>query len=211
MASLYLHIPFCERKCIYCDFYSVETLSHTDAFLSALRTEIDQYASYAGEEEVRTVYLGGGTPSLLAPVQMEGIIAALRRIFRISPGAEVTVEVNPGTATREKFADYRRLGVNRLSIGIQSFHEQELRFLGRIHDSAQAVRCVEDARAAGFDNVSIDLVYSLPGQSAEAWLDNLRRAVDLAPAHVSAYSLIVEDNTPLSRMVATKIVTPNRC
>jgi oxygen-independent coproporphyrinogen-3 oxidase len=209
VSSLYLHIPFCERKCIYCDFYSVETLSQTLPFLSALRAEIDLYASYAGEEEVKSMYFGGGTPSLLDPDQIEAILGQLQSLFRISHGAEVTVETNPGTVTRQKLLAYRRLGVNRLSIGIQSFHERDLQFLGRIHNSDQAVRCISDARAAGFDNVSIDLIYSLPGQTPDAWHDNLRRAVEFEPEHVSAYTLIVEDNTPLAHMVATGLVTPN--
>ena len=140
---------------------------------------------------------------------MEAILSQLHTSFQIRRDAEVTVEANPGTVTREKLAAYRRLGVNRLSIGVQSFREDDLRFLGRIHESAEAVRCIEDARAAGFENISIDLIYSLPGQSADAWRENLRRAVDLSPEHLSAYSLIVEENTPLARMVASGIVSPN--
>jgi len=182
---------------------------HADLFLSALQTEIDQYRPFASREEVESVYFGGGTPSLLEPSQLEAILAHLHRVFRISVGVEVTVEANPGTVERDKLAAYRHLGVNRLSLGIQSFHEQDLRFLGRIHDSVQAMRCVEDARAAAFDNVSIDLIYSLPHQTTEAWRDNLRRAVDLSPDHISAYSLIVENNTPLARLVANRMVTPN--
>ncbi len=208
MASLYIHIPFCERKCVYCDFYSVESRSHLDEFLSALRGEIAMTSPGWGSHEFDTVYFGGGTPSLLEPDELGSLLALLRSSFRISPGAEVTVETNPGTVDRAKLAAYRSLGVNRLSIGLQSFHDDELRFLGRIHDVAASVRCVEDARGAGFANVSIDLIYSLPGQTRERWEESLRRAVELGPEHISAYSLIVEDGTPLARMVRSGLVTP---
>ena len=136
-------------------------------------------------------------------------MGALRRAFAIAPGAEITLETNPGTVTAGKLSAFRSLGINRLSIGIQSFDEEELRFLGRIHDGPGAVRCVEDARAAGFTNVSVDLIYSLPSQTRASWDATLSRALALGPDHVSAYSLIVEDGTPLARMVAAKLVSPN--
>ncbi len=207
MASLYLHIPFCERKCLYCDFYSIETVSGTGAFLEALAIEAEREGASC-REPVTTVYFGGGTPSLLEPSQLETLLARLHRSFVIAPGAEVTVEVNPGTVTREKLASYRSLGVNRLSIGVQSFRESELRFLGRIHDAGQAIRCVQDARLAGFDNLSIDLLYALPDQDEPQWISTLERAMGFDPEHVSAYSLIVEDQTPLASMVAGGRVRP---
>lgn len=203
MGSLYIHIPFCERKCVYCDFYSVESLHHTSEFLEALRAEIALAGTGAPDEEIGTVYFGGGTPSLLTPSQLESVLRALHATFRISPHAEVTLETNPGTVTRDRIREFRRLGVNRLSIGIQSFFEDELKFLGRIHSVDEAVECVRSAQAVGFDNVSIDLIYSLPGQRRERWEENLGQAAALSPAHVSAYSLIVEEGTPLARMVAS--------
>ncbi len=208
MASLYLHIPFCEKKCLYCDFYSIENFLPMEDFLKALHHEIDFYAGYGTKATFETIFFGGGTPSLLSPVQLEAILSQLHRTFRIEHDAEVTVETNPGTVDKEKLAAFRSLGVNRLSIGIQSFHDDELKFLSRIHDANQAIQCVKFARAADFDNVSIDLIYALPDQSKEQWEDNLRKAVSLQPDHISAYGLIVEDNTPLAHMVRSRLVTP---
>lgn len=179
-----------------------------DDFLSALHYEIDIYAGYGEKATFETIFFGGGTPSLLTPHQLDSILSHLHRRFRIDPGAEITVETNPGTVTKEKLAGYRSLGVNRLSIGIQSFHDHELKFLSRIHDSKKAVDCVGLARQAGFDNISIDLIYALPDQSKEQWADNLSKAVALEPNHISAYGLIVEDNTPLARMVRARVVSP---
>ena len=209
MPSLYLHIPFCERKCIYCDFYSIETMSPMDPFLATLHREIDTYASYGDGVVFETVFLGGGTPSLLTPAQLESILSRLHRTFAIASDAEITVETNPGTVTPEKLAAYRSLGVNRLRIGIQSFNEKELQFLSRIHTGKEAVECVDAARKAGFTNLSLDLIFSLPGQTAEQWEATLTRAIELNPEHISAYSLIVEDHTPLARMVSSRTVSPN--
>lgn len=208
MTSLYLHIPFCEKKCMYCDFYSVESLSTVAGFLSALRRELCLYASYSRGGNAVTVYFGGGTPSLLTADQLGGVMSEVRSSFAVDVDAEITLEVNPGTASVEKLRAYRTLGVNRLSIGIQSFNDAELKFLERIHDSTQAARCVEDARRAGFDNISVDLIYALPGQTHEQWETTLRAALDLQPEHISAYSLIVEDGTPLARMVRRGVVRP---
>lgn len=209
MASLYLHIPFCEKKCIYCDFYSIESHASMDAFVDALCQEMRLTADLTGGEEMDTVFFGGGTPSLLTPLQLETIMTTARRIYRISAAAEITVEANPGTVTAASLRAYRSIGVNRLSIGIQSFDDDALRFLGRIHDGRQAVACVEDARRAGFANISIDLIFSLPGQDQAGWRRTLAAALDLETGHLSAYSLIVEDGTPLARMVRTKLVSPN--
>ena len=207
MRSLYVHIPFCERKCAYCDFYSLENVSLKERFLAALETEIALVP--APEEECATLYFGGGTPSLLTPEELARIMRALERRFAVAPGAEITLEANPGTVTAEKLGAYRSLGVNRLSIGVQSLAEEDLRFLGRIHNAEEAAACVDAARRAGFDNVSIDLIYSLPGQTVGAWDGTLARALALRPDHVSAYSLIVEEGTPLARSVASGAVTPN--
>jgi oxygen-independent coproporphyrinogen III oxidase len=208
MSSLYIHIPFCERKCLYCDFYSIETTSLIGGFLGALRKEIDLLSELAKETVFGTVFLGGGTPSLLTPAQMESLFSHLHDRFAIAADAEVTVEANPGTVNTAKLSAYRSLGVNRLSIGIQSFDPAELEFLSRIHDRGEAIRCVSAAREAGFENFSIDLIYALPGQTREAWGKNLDQAAALEPPHISAYGLIVEDGTPLARMVATRQVSP---
>ncbi|MBI4429793.1 MAG: radical SAM family heme chaperone HemW [Ignavibacteriales bacterium] len=215
MASLYLHIPFCEHKCIYCDFYSVAPTetggnyeSLTGRFLSALRKEIDVRSADARFQVVYdTVFFGGGTPSLLSPSNIGEILETLNRNFSIRKNAEITLETNPGTVDLRKLSEFRQVGVNRISFGVQSFYEDDLRFLTRIHTSKEAVENVRNAYHAGFDNVSIDLIFSLPGQNIERWASNLRQAVALEPAHLSCYSLIVEPNTQLHRMVQAKQVS----
>lgn len=214
MSSLYIHIPFCEHKCIYCDFYSVapnETRPDaeltTGRFIESLKREI---ALRAQEKRFRvpyaTVFLGGGTPSLLPLKELEEIFDAVTKSFFIERDAEITIEANPGTVDPSKFRGYRQLGINRVSMGVQSFHEDDLRFLTRIHSSDQARQCVRDAYAAGFENVSVDLMFSLPGQTPERWRSNLEDAVGLNPPHISCYSLIVEPHTPLAKMVETRQV-----
>ncbi|MEX2116058.1 MAG: radical SAM family heme chaperone HemW [Bacteroidota bacterium] len=216
-SSLYLHIPFCEHKCIYCDFYSVapngggsaDYRALIDRFLSALEKEI----AFRGSDpqfqaSYETVFLGGGTPSLLEASNIERILGLLADRFSLVDGAEITLETNPGTVDRAKLEAFRKAGVNRLSVGIQSFHEDDLRFLTRIHSADQAMDCIRNAYAAGFENVSLDLIFALPGQTMDRWRVNLETAMKLQPTHISCYSLIVEENTPLHRMVAAKQVTP---
>jgi oxygen-independent coproporphyrinogen-3 oxidase len=215
MASIYLHIPFCEHKCLYCDFYSIapaesheDSSALTDSFLQALATEIDMRAQESREAAAyETIFFGGGTPSLLSPKQIEAILNQLAARFSISPDAEITLETNPGTVDREKLKAFRSAGINRLSIGVQSFHNDDLKFLTRIHSSEEAKQCVRDAQAEGFTNINLDLIFSLPHQTPERWLSNLEQAAALSPQHLSCYSLIVEPNTPLYRMVETKQVT----
>ncbi|HYQ86041.1 MAG TPA: radical SAM family heme chaperone HemW [Bacteroidota bacterium] len=208
MAGLYLHIPFCEHKCIYCDFYSIEALQPIDEFVRFLKSEIGLSSPNAEAETFSTVYFGGGTPSLLKPDVIGGIITLLGSTFRLDRNIEITLEANPGTVDLDKLRQYRRAGINRVSFGIQSFLDDDLRFLTRIHTGDQAIRSVRMAQAAGFDNVSLDLIFALPSQTPERWEQNLRQAVELGPSHISAYSLIVERGTPLARMVAAKQVSP---
>jgi len=209
LASLYIHIPFCEHKCLYCDFYSEATTEPIDAFIVALAGEISLRGHHDRLATYETVFFGGGTPSLLTPQQLEAIFTLLHATFRIASDAEITLEANPGTVNQDSLRAFRSLGVNRLSVGIQSFHDRELSFLGRIHDRVQALRCVDEARGAGFDNIGIDLIYSLPGQTLPEWEDNLRTAIGLHPRHMAAYSLTVEEGTPLARSVQTGAVRPN--
>jgi len=178
-------------------------------YLAALSREILLRGDRFGSVTYATIFFGGGTPSLLAPRQIEAVLTNLRESFDIASEAEITLEVNPGTVTRESLAAFRALGVNRLSVGIQSFHDHELAFLGRIHDRAEALRCVDWSRAAGFENVGMDLIYSVPGQTLQQWEEILRAAVDLAPQHIAAYSLIVENRTPLAQMVEAGAVHRN--
>lgn len=214
MSSLYLHIPFCEHKCIYCDFYSIAPREAEDnyehlvrRFLDALHKEIELRAQDNSlQSTYETIFFGGGTPSLLSPSDIEAIVNHLARSFSISDNAEITLETNPGTVDVEKLRAFKSAGVNRISFGIQSFHERDLKFLTRIHDAAQAKDNIHNAFKAGFDNVSFDLIFALPGQTLEQWNSNLEQALELSPTHISCYSLIVEPNTPLHRMVESKQV-----
>lgn len=209
MPGLYFHIPYCERKCIYCDFYSIESTNSLEHFLHCLNLEIDRYASFVHRGvEFQTVYFGGGTPSLLKPETIGSILEKIHRNFRIQPAAEVTLEANPGTVDQGKLRAFRDVGISRLSIGIQSFHDSELKFLSRIHTAEEAIDCVRMAQRAGFENISLDLIFALPGQSLQAWKENLEIALILKPQHISAYSLIVEEGTPLRRMVERGEVPP---
>ncbi|MCB2205263.1 radical SAM family heme chaperone HemW [bacterium] len=202
MPGLYIHIPFCDKKCIYCDFYSIESFRQYDDFLSALHREIAMRADVLPEDIVfHSIFFGGGTPSLLSDMQLGGILDALRSRFRFESDAEVTVECNPGTVDVDKLRGYRSAGVNRLSFGVQSFHADDLQFLSRIHDAGEAEAAIHAAHEAGMENVNLDLMFSLPGQTPERWLYNLERARTLGTTHLSCYSLTVEQGTPLARMV----------
>jgi oxygen-independent coproporphyrinogen-3 oxidase len=198
--GLYIHIPFCKKKCFYCDFYSVTDLSRVPCFLTALKKEI-QLASRI-PLVFDTVYIGGGTPSVLDAGDVARILAGVFKHFKILPRAEVTLEVNPGTVTLEDLATFRESGVNRLNIGVQSFHAENLRFLGRIHTVDQALLSFEWARQTGFANVGLDLIYGLPAQKQNNWLEDLAWAVDIGPEHLSCYMLTREPGTPLDKEVA---------
>ncbi len=195
--GLYLHIPFCERKCGYCDFYSVTALSRKSLFVQMLIAEIKLTAESISRENIfDTVYFGGGTPSLLTPGELESILRTLRLGFNFASDCEITLEVNPGTVVESYLREYRTLGINRLSIGIQSFNDHELKLLERIHSAEEALRTFDVARTAGFENIAIDLIYALPGQTAADWQRSMQKAIALNPEHISAYNLIFEEGTP---------------
>lgn len=197
-AFLYIHIPFCRSKCVYCDFASFAGIERLmEPYAAALAREIDAAPKLA----VPTVYIGGGTPSYLPAPLMEKLLERITGHFSIEEGAEFTVEANPGTASEENFRLWRRNGVNRLSIGVQSFNDPLLKNIGRGHTSAAARETFAAARAAGFDNVSLDLMYGLPGQTMASLKDDLRMLLDPRPEHISAYQLILEEGTPLETMV----------
>ncbi len=198
--GLYLHIPFCARKCFYCDFYSIEQPQLIDRYLAALIRQMEEAAPLCEVYTVDTVFVGGGTPSLLSDGQWEQLFSALSACFSLESDKETTVEVNPDSASPGQLALLRRLGVNRLSIGAQSFDDRLLRSIGRLHDAAQVTATVKAARAAGFDNVNLDLMYALPDQTPQQFYDSLRRAFALEAEHLSAYGLKVEANTPFGRM-----------
>jgi len=206
--GIYIHIPFCEKKCFYCDFYSIENHSQRKEFLSCLIKEIELFSrNYQQHCEADTIFLGGGTPSLLTAIEIEQITDAILLHFNISSDVEFTMECNPGTVTAESLLDYRQLGINRLSFGVQSFYDDELKFLSRIHDSQQAIDALATARKSGFDNVNLDLMYGLPNQTSSRVLANLEKAVELNPEHISAYNLIVEPGTPLFTSVSSGEIT----
>lgn len=199
-AGLYIHIPFCLKKCRYCDFLSFEGSSgeRREAYADALVKELDRYSMK--RPAVDTVFVGGGTPSLLSAGQMGRILEAAQRGFCISRNAEITIEANPRTLTADKLAAYRAMGINRLSIGAQSMDDSLLSFMGRVHSSRDFVENFRAARAAGFDNINVDLMFGIPGQSLELWEDSLSRVLELSPEHVSFYSLQLEEGTELCRM-----------
>ena len=201
LISLYVHIPFCLRKCRYCDFLSApQTDIDRERYVKALIREIKTQKDCPAGRPVDTVFFGGGTPSVLSAEQIGRIIDALREVFLILPDAEVSLETNPGTADFEKLSAFKEAGINRLSMGVQSMHDEELHLLGRIHTAEQALEAFKTARAAGFDNINIDLMSALPGQTFDSWADSLRQAVEWRPEHISAYSLIIEPGTPFSAL-----------
>lgn len=195
--ELYLHMPFCVRKCAYCDFLSFPTDQETqNLYTRRLREDIDAMEKKYGDIPVDTIFIGGGTPSVPDSALIVGIMEHVRKAFHVAEGAEISMEANPGTVTREKLTDYRRAGINRLSFGLQSANDRELKLLGRIHTWAEFLESFHLARECGFTNINIDLMSALPGQTRESWKDTLKRVTDLNPEHISAYSLIIEDGTP---------------
>jgi oxygen-independent coproporphyrinogen-3 oxidase len=199
-AGLYIHIPFCRSRCSYCDFatglYESEL---ADRYVSAVVKEIDS-AAVAGAQ-VDTIYFGGGTPSLLEPAQLERILRALHDRFDVASSPEITLEINPGSITETKLREFRQLGINRASFGAQTFDDRELAKLGRSHTAADARRTFHDLRAAGFENVSFDLIAGLPGQTLAGWQQNVDEALRLAPEHLSFYLLEVHSGTPLAQHI----------
>jgi oxygen-independent coproporphyrinogen-3 oxidase len=201
--SIYLHIPFCEVKCGYCDFFSVprgyEDFALQGEYVDQLIREIESRSGPFAGRPLQSIFFGGGTPSLLDPPLVERIFATLGRYFVWDSTAEITLEANPKTVSLEKLKAFRSLGVNRLSIGVQSFQDRFLKVLGRIHTGDEARRTVEEARRAGFENLSCDLIYALPGQSFEDWKSDLEEAILLGTPHLSAYHLTIEEGTPFAR------------
>ena len=194
--KLYLHIPFCIKKCDYCDFLSgPATRAGQEAYIYALLREMEA-ASAVEKRPVDTVFIGGGTPSVPDCDIMEKLLQGIQKCFCLAQDAEITIEANPGTLTTEKLALYKRYGINRLSIGLQSPKNQELSALGRIHNYEQFLESYYMAREAGFSNINTDLMFAIPGQHYEGWIDNLRTVAELGPEHISAYSLIIEEGTP---------------
>lgn len=195
--ELYLHMPFCVRKCAYCDFLSFPSGAKTQRmYAKRLMEDIGVMGKRYGEIPVETIFIGGGTPSVPDSGLIVEIMEHVRHAFHVADGAEISMEANPGTVTREKLTDYRKAGINRLSFGLQSANDQELKLLGRIHTWAEFLESFTLARECGFANLNIDLMSALPGQTCESWKETLSRVTDLDPEHISAYSLIIEEGTP---------------
>lgn len=196
--GLYIHIPFCLSKCNYCDFYSIGGADEEkkDRYVSALVSHMKEYKLQAKNYIVSSVYIGGGTPSLLSEAQLKTIMRAVKRNFRLSSRCEISMEVNPGTVSEAKLKTIHKIGINRLSIGAQSFNDEELGVCGRRHKSEDIYSCITNARKTKFDNVSLDLIYGLPGQTKESLFDNLDTAFKLNVDHISLYGLKIEEGTP---------------
>lgn len=219
MSGIYIHIPFCKQACNYCDFHFSTSLKNKDAFLNALKIEIELQRNYfpsplgeglrlrrrdeAESDRVRSIYFGGGTPSLLSREELAGIFDELNKHFSIAADAEITLEANPDDLTAEKLKELRSTPVNRLSIGVQSFFDEDLRFMNRAHSSQMALDSVKIAQNIGFNNITIDLIYGTPTMSNENWLSNLNKAFELNVQHISCYALTVEPRTALHHSIMT--------
>lgn len=208
MSGIYIHVPYCKRKCNYCDFYSVASNNGKDEFANLIEKEIELRANYMGNRTIETIYFGGGTPSMLPTDDIEKILRAINKHFAVNPNSEITLEANPDDLSLDYLLNLRKTGVNRLSIGVQSFCDSDLKQLDRRHDAAQAINAVNDAQKAGFSDISIDLIYGLPYSTNQIWEQNLAKAFALPITHLSSYHLIYEMGTPLVRKVKSGLVKP---
>lgn len=201
--GIYIHIPFCKKKCHYCDFHFSTSLKFKDEVVAAMIKEIDLQKDYLGSELVETIYFGGGTPSYLSSEEIKTFITKVKDTFNVSENAEITLEANPDDLDEDKLRAFRKIGINRLSIGIQSFYDEHLEWMNRAHSSAEAKSSVRIAQEIGFDNITIDLIYGLPQMSMDQWKNNVQQALELNVQHVSAYNLTVEQGTALHHFVKT--------
>lgn len=209
MAGIYVHIPFCKKACHYCNFHFSTTHSLLPQMVAAIAKEIELQAAHAYiTEPVETIYLGGGTPSLLSYEQLQLLFTQIRQYFTVAPHAEITLEANPDDINSHQLNHWKAVGINRLSIGIQSFQEADLRWMNRAHTATQAVQCVTLAQQAGITNISIDLMYGLPGATHQQWLQNIEQAIALQVPHISAYALTVEEKTALHKMIEKGKISP---
>lgn len=208
MAGIYIHIPFCRQACYYCDFHFSVNQDVKPQLIKAIAKELTLQKDYLQGEAIDTIYLGGGTPSLLTAVELSLLFGTIRSHYSVSPHAEITLEANPDDLTREKLSQLKSTGLNRLSIGIQTFNTERLKSLNRIHDEASAIRSFNDSREAGFDNITIDLMYALPGETMDDWRRDIAQAINLHPEHISCYSLTIEPKTVFGKWAATGKLNP---
>ena len=206
MAGIYLHSPFCKQACHYCDFHFSTSTQNQDKVVDAIIAEIELRQGYLKDKSIETIYFGGGTPSLLTQEQVKKLLDKVRIVYTVDQNAEITLEANPDDLNHIKLEQLKQAGINRLSIGIQSFRERDLFFMNRSHTKDQAIKCVANAQALGFDNITIDLIYGVPNQTNEEWRKNLLQAISLNIQHISSYCLTVEPKTTLAHMVKQKQV-----
>jgi len=200
MAGIYIHIPFCKKLCNYCDFYHVISNNDHSDFLKALLSEAELRKDYDGAESISTIYFGGGTPSVLQVSEIKMILGYLKKNFNIESGSEITFEINPDDVTQEYLEHLKQEGINRISMGVQSWDDNDLKLLNRRHTGAQALNAVDQALKTGFNNVTIDLIYGIPGMTSEKWASNLERALSTGITHLSAYHLTIETDTVFGKM-----------
>lgn len=208
VAGIYLHIPFCKQACYYCDFHFSTSLANKPAFVEALQKEIALTKDYLQGEKIKTIYFGGGTPSLLSSDELKRILDTLMKYHEVEPDAEITLEANPDDLNLKKISDLASSPVNRLSIGIQSFRDEDLKLMNRAHNAGQADYSVKAAQDKGFENITIDLIYSIPGLSMSDWKENLRKAFELSVPHISAYSLTIEPRTVFGNYAKRGLLKP---
>lgn len=201
MSGIYIHIPFCRQKCNYCNFYSLASTRYMAEITEALLDELKLRKNYLEGQNIETIYFGGGTPSLIKSEDIGRIINTIHTHFNIDSNVEITLEANPDDLTPEKLSQLKTSGINRLSIGIQTFRQEDLDFLSRTHTSEQVSQCISNANQAGFQNISIDLIYGIPTLTDEGWIENLEKAFSMGVPHISAYSLTVEEKTPLEVLI----------
>lgn len=204
MSGIYIHIPFCHTKCGYCDFYSIGKRFYTDNFPELIAKEIKLRKAFLSDHTVETIYFGGGTPSILKPKHIEHIINAIQKEFNVIANPEITLEANPDDLTIETLKQISDVGVNRLSIGIQSFNDEELKILGRRHNVNASINAIRSSQNVGFNNISIDLIYGIPNSTEKSWIENLQKAFTMGVQHLSCYHLTYEQGTPITRKVKTE-------
>lgn len=210
MAGIYIHIPFCKQPCSYCNFYFSTSLYFKEQFLAALNNEIKLQSNFLENEKVATIYFGGGTPSLLSATKIEHILNSIYKNFKVEKDIEITLEANPDDLTSSKLTDLKKAGINRLSIGTQSFFNDDLKLMNRAHNSNEALQSIQKAQDIGFHNISIDLIYGIPDMNREKWEKNLEFAFSQNIQHLSCYALTVEENTPLFHQIRKqKIKAPS--
>ena len=199
MAGIYLHIPFCKQACHYCDFHFSTSMGHKEATIQAIARELELRQDYLQGQPVHTIYFGGGTPSLLTQHELQVLLQTINNLFIVSEDAEITLEANPDDLSPEKLQELKAAGINRLSIGLQSFHEPHLRLMNRAHTATESLQCVKDAQAAGFDNITVDLIYGIPAPDHSLWHEDLQTLFSLNVQHVSCYALTIEPDTAFGR------------